>query len=148
MKFTGDLGKDRMYSFFAGVLPFVVAEAITGIISFFTGLLAVPPILGLGMMIDLGIMIVGIISSIVIYVKGVPSESYKEEITPTPNEPQPPELTSQIDRLKTPPSSPESPSPSPSPETPPPPPVSEPEEEQPPVLPPEPEKEPTHPPPL
>jgi predicted GH43/DUF377 family glycosyl hydrolase len=84
MRFTGDLSKDRWYSFFAGVLPFVIAEALTGIVSFFTGLLAVPPIIGLGMIVDLVILIAGIIGCIVLYKKGVSVESYTENMGPPP----------------------------------------------------------------
>jgi predicted GH43/DUF377 family glycosyl hydrolase len=84
MKFTGDLSRDRWYSFFAGILPFVTAEALTGIVSFFTGLLAVPPIIGLGMIVDLVILIAGIIGCIVVYKKGVTLESYLEDLEPTP----------------------------------------------------------------
>jgi hypothetical protein len=80
MKFTGDLSKDRWYSFFAGVLPFAIAEALTGIVSYFTGLLAVPPIIGLGMIVDLVILIIGILSCLIVYKKGVTLESYVEDI--------------------------------------------------------------------
>ncbi|UCG69418.1 MAG: hypothetical protein JSV09_16890, partial [Thermoplasmata archaeon] len=86
MKFTGILEKDRGYSLFAGVLPFVIAEAITGIISLFTGFLVVPPIIGLGMIVDLIILIAGIISCLVIYKKGVSLESYQEVAQPRPPE--------------------------------------------------------------
>jgi membrane protein implicated in regulation of membrane protease activity len=41
-------------------LPFVVAEATTGIASFFTGLLSIPPILGLGMVVDGSILVGGL----------------------------------------------------------------------------------------
>jgi hypothetical protein len=84
MRFTGELSKDRWYSFFAGVLPFAIAEALTGIISFFTGLLAVPPIIGLGMIIDLVILIIGIIACVVVYKKGVILESYLEKMEHAP----------------------------------------------------------------
>jgi predicted GH43/DUF377 family glycosyl hydrolase len=82
MKFTDDLSKDRWYSFFAGVLPFAIAEALTGIVSFFTGLLAVPPIIGLGMIVDLVILIIGIVSCIIVYKKGVTLKSYGENMEP------------------------------------------------------------------
>lgn len=84
MKFTGELSKDRWYSFFFGVLPFACAEAITGIISFFTGLLAVPPILGLGMIVDLTILIIGLISIITIYKKGKTTTDSDEDAEPIP----------------------------------------------------------------
>jgi hypothetical protein len=77
MKFTGDLSKDRWYTFFPIVLPFIIAELITGIISLTTGLLTVRPILGLGMIVDLIILIAGIASCAVIYKKGEPYDSYE-----------------------------------------------------------------------
>jgi hypothetical protein len=86
MKFTGILEKDRWYTLFAGVIPFVIAEAITGFISLFTGFLAVPPILGLGMIVDLVILIAGIMSCLVIYNKGVSLESYEKVRQPSPIE--------------------------------------------------------------
>jgi predicted GH43/DUF377 family glycosyl hydrolase len=145
MKFTGELGRDRTYSFFAGVLPFVVAEAITGIVSFFTGLLAVPPLFGIGMIVDLAILIIGIICGIVIYVKGVPADSYGVE------EPQPPQTETQSGPQSPPktfhldgsPRPPESPSPESPPETTP----KEPGEDTPPPDP-EPEEEPPETPPI
>jgi hypothetical protein len=137
MKFTGDLGRDRTYSFLAGILPFVIAEAITGIVSLFTGLLAVPPLFGAGMIVDMAILIVGLICGIVIYNKGIPSDSYSQE------EPQPetqiPPTTSDLDGKPIPPASPESPSPDSPPEIIP----KEPGE----PTQPEPEKEPPLPPP-
>jgi hypothetical protein len=133
MQFTGDLGKDRTYSFFSGVLPIVVAEAITGMISFFTGLLAVPPILGVGMIVDLGILIVGIICSIIIYVKGVSAKTYDEEPSSSTEAPQTQEKTFQLDGSKP-------PSPEPDKEEPLPPP-SDREKEEPLPPPPEVEKE-------
>jgi hypothetical protein len=41
-------------------LPFVVAEAGTGIVSLLTGLLQIPPLFGLGMVVDTAILIVGV----------------------------------------------------------------------------------------
>jgi predicted GH43/DUF377 family glycosyl hydrolase len=144
MKFTGDLSKDRTYTFLAGVLPFAIAEAITGIISFVTGLLAVPPLLGLGMIVDLAILIVGIICSIVIYKKGVPYDTYVKEdeppessaIPPPSNDAQPEESEETITSEEDPPpiSPPETPPSSPLPppeENPPMPPTSPPEESPP-----------------
>jgi hypothetical protein len=51
------------------VLPFVVAEAATGIISFFTGILCVPPLIGPGMVVDSTILIAGLIVFMVVYRK-------------------------------------------------------------------------------
>jgi hypothetical protein len=41
-------------------LPFVLAEAGTGVLSFFTGWLSIPPLLGLGTAVDLAILLVGL----------------------------------------------------------------------------------------
>jgi len=87
IKFTGILGRDRLYTFLGGVLPFVIAEIITGIISLITGLLSVPPILGVGLVVDLIILIIGIISCIVISVKGTIPKSYEEGAQPMPPPP-------------------------------------------------------------
>ncbi len=40
-------------------MPFVLAETATGIISFRTGLLAIPPLIGIGMAVDVSILVVG-----------------------------------------------------------------------------------------
>jgi hypothetical protein len=84
IKFKGILHKDRLYSFLAGVLPFVIIEAITGVLSLFYGILRVPPILGLGMIVDLAILIVGLISCFIIVMKGFRPESYDESAKPPP----------------------------------------------------------------
>ena len=47
-------------AFGAASLPFVLAEALTGVVSYLTGLLAIPPLLGLGTLVDLGILVAGI----------------------------------------------------------------------------------------
>jgi len=52
--------RPRARAFLLLVLPFVVAEAATGIVSLFTGLLAVPPLLGAGMAIDAEILAAGL----------------------------------------------------------------------------------------
>jgi hypothetical protein len=41
-------------------LPFVVAEAATGVVSTFTGFLSIPPALGLGTVVDGSILIAGL----------------------------------------------------------------------------------------
>ncbi len=41
-------------------LPFVVAEAGTGIVSLFTGQLSIPPLMGVGTAVDLSILMAGI----------------------------------------------------------------------------------------
>ena len=40
-------------AFAATALPFVLAEAATGVVSFATGLLSIPPLAGAGMPVDL-----------------------------------------------------------------------------------------------
>jgi hypothetical protein len=59
--------ENKMSTWLLVVLPFVVAEALTGIISFFTGILSVPPLFGLGMIVDSTILIAGLIVFIVVY---------------------------------------------------------------------------------
>ena len=44
-------------------LPFVVAEAGTGVVSLLTGLLAIPPLVGMGTAVDLGILVAGLAAS-------------------------------------------------------------------------------------
>jgi hypothetical protein len=56
-------GKDRMAvakAFAFASLPFVVAEAGTGIVSLFTGQLSIPPLMGVGTAVDLSILMAGI----------------------------------------------------------------------------------------
>ncbi len=53
--------KGRSQAFLATSLPFVAAEATTGIVSLFTGMLAIPPLLGLGMVVDVAILAAGLI---------------------------------------------------------------------------------------
>ena len=55
---TGSRRASRAFAF--TVLPFVVAEAGTGVVSFHTGLLAIPPLFGAGTAVDLGIFAVGV----------------------------------------------------------------------------------------
>jgi hypothetical protein len=56
-------GKDRMAvakAFILTSMPFVAAEAATGVVSFLTGQLSMPPIVGAGTAIDLAILLAGI----------------------------------------------------------------------------------------
>jgi len=53
---------NKWYAWMIVVLPFVTAEIITGIISLLTDALSVPPLLGLGMFIDLVILVTGLIA--------------------------------------------------------------------------------------
>ncbi|MFQ6106374.1 MAG: OmpL47-type beta-barrel domain-containing protein [Thermoplasmata archaeon] len=54
-------GRSSLKTFLVLSLPFCLAEVMTGVISLITGLLAVPPLLGLGMVLDLGILLAGLI---------------------------------------------------------------------------------------
>jgi len=51
-------------AFAATALPFVVAEAATGVVSLLTGLLSIPPIVGAGTAVDLGILVGGVMLSV------------------------------------------------------------------------------------
>jgi len=55
-------GKNRMEvvkAFLITSLPFVLAEGVTGIISFSTGDLSIPPVIGVGTAVDLSILVLG-----------------------------------------------------------------------------------------
>jgi hypothetical protein len=57
-------GKERMAVVKALILtpmPFVAAEAATGVISFLTGGLSIPPVVGVGMAVDCTILILGLV---------------------------------------------------------------------------------------
>jgi len=60
---------NKWYTWMVVVLPFVVAEALTGIISLLTDALCVPPLLGAGLIVDLTILIIGLVAYIVTYKK-------------------------------------------------------------------------------
>jgi len=47
-------------AFLSTAVPFVVLEGTTGVVSHLTGLLAIPPLLGVGAAVDLGILVGGI----------------------------------------------------------------------------------------
>jgi len=64
-----EIKKNRLLTWIIVVLPFVIAEIMTGIISFLTGLLSVPPLLGAGMVVDLVILIIGLIAFTLIFRK-------------------------------------------------------------------------------
>jgi parallel beta-helix repeat protein len=61
------------------VPPFVIAEALTGVVSYFSGVLSVPPIFGPGIVADLAILISGLLVFIVVY------RTQKESIDLKPN---------------------------------------------------------------
>jgi hypothetical protein len=57
-------GKERMAvvkAFIFTPMPFVAAEAGTGVISFLTGELSIPPVVGVGMAVDCTILILGLV---------------------------------------------------------------------------------------
>jgi hypothetical protein len=57
-------GKDRMAvakAFLITSLPFVLAESVTGIVSFSTGAFSIPPVVGIGTAVDLSILLLGIL---------------------------------------------------------------------------------------
>jgi hypothetical protein len=61
---------NELFTFFTVVLPFVIAEIITGALSWITGALRVPSWLGIGMLVDLVILIGGLVLYLMIYLKG------------------------------------------------------------------------------
>jgi hypothetical protein len=79
--FKGILQKDRLMTFLGGVLPFVIAEAATGVISLATGLLSIPPIAGAGLIVDVAILVIGILVILAILMKGKPAATYGTEPT-------------------------------------------------------------------
>jgi len=69
LKFIKNPKRKQAYTWMITVLPFVVAEIATGVISGLTGLLSVPPFLGPGMVVDLVILILGLLVFMLIYKK-------------------------------------------------------------------------------
>jgi len=69
LKFIKNPKRKQFYTWMIAVLPFVVAEIATGIISYLTGLLSIPPFFGPGMVVDLAILILGLFIYILIYKK-------------------------------------------------------------------------------
>jgi predicted GH43/DUF377 family glycosyl hydrolase len=49
--------------------PFIIAEASTGVLSYLTGYLSIPPLVGWGMGVDLGILLAGLAVSVLVYRK-------------------------------------------------------------------------------
>jgi hypothetical protein len=90
IRFKGILGRDRLMTFFLIPFPFIIAELITGVVSLFTGLLIIPPILGVGMIVDLTILVVGMIAIMVILLKGENPTAYEIKDYPAPPPPPPP----------------------------------------------------------
>jgi len=65
-------------------LPLLVVESATGVVSFFTGLLAVPPIMGLGMIVDLLILVSGVAALAVLALTAKPPETLLPPLPPPP----------------------------------------------------------------
>jgi len=60
-------GKDKMAvmkAFAITSMPFVLAEAGTGIISFATGLLSIPPLIELGLPVDVAVLVTGVVVAV------------------------------------------------------------------------------------
>ncbi len=77
-------GKDRMAvakAFAIFSLPFVLAEATTGVISLLTGQLSMPPLVGAGTSVDLAILLAGMVVAVLQIVRTKPSGA---EETSTP----------------------------------------------------------------
>jgi hypothetical protein len=93
VKFSGILKRDRRNTFLLGVLPFAIAEMVTGIVSALTGALAIPPIIGVGLAVDLAILIAGLLAAVIILKKGVSPETYvvvSEDVEESSGLPPPP----------------------------------------------------------
>ncbi len=57
-------GSSPAKAFLLTVTPFLAAEALTGVVSLATGLLSIPPTVGLGTAVDAGILVAGVLVSI------------------------------------------------------------------------------------
>ena len=78
MKRPWKRGKDRMAvakAFVITSLPFVVAEAATGVLSLATGLLSIPPVIELGMLVDAAILVAGVGVAIMRLIEPKPGSS-------------------------------------------------------------------------
>ena len=77
-------GKDRMAlvkAFTITSMPFVLAEATTGVVSVLTGQLSMPPLVGAGTAVDLAILLAGTVVAVLRTMRTKPSEA---EETSTP----------------------------------------------------------------
>ncbi len=54
----------RLRAFLVAGPPFVTAEAATGVVALLTGLLAIPPLLGIGTAVDLTILVAGTVVAV------------------------------------------------------------------------------------
>jgi subtilase family serine protease len=64
------LGGNKLYTWLVIALPFMVAEIVTGVSSMYVGLLEIPPILGIGMVLDVSVLLLGLISFGVVFRRG------------------------------------------------------------------------------
>ena len=69
----------RGFTFLAIALPFVLVEIFTGILSLFVPAIEVPPWFGLGMILDLAILIAGVVVELVVFVKNKSPGKEEEE---------------------------------------------------------------------
>jgi hypothetical protein len=77
-------GKDRtavMKAFMMTSMPFVLAEAATGISSYVTGQLSIPPALGFGTAVDLGVLMAGLVVALA---RALKAEEMEAESTNEP----------------------------------------------------------------
>jgi len=58
MRFKGE--RSSVKTFLLASLPFCIAELLTGIVSLITGLLSIPPLMGIGTFLNAGILIAGL----------------------------------------------------------------------------------------
>ncbi len=77
-------GKDRMAvakAFAIISMPFILVEAVTGIISLITGMMSIPPPLGIGTLVDTTILVAGVAFSVFRGTRNAPREAgiQKEE---------------------------------------------------------------------
>jgi outer membrane protein assembly factor BamB len=79
LSFKGEVTRDRLLTWLIVVLPFVIAEIITGVVSLTTGVLSVPPLLGVGMIVDTAILMSGSVTNGYIYKKGQKASTGTEQ---------------------------------------------------------------------
>jgi hypothetical protein len=75
-------GKERIAvvkAFMITSMSFVIAEAATGMVSFLTGQLSVPPLVGVGTAVDLTILLAGVVTAILRTVRTKPSGEGRSE---------------------------------------------------------------------
>jgi parallel beta-helix repeat protein len=67
LRLKDDEKKNKMSNFLFVVMPFVIIEALTGIISLLTGFLSIPPLIGPGTIVDFLILVAGLITFVLVY---------------------------------------------------------------------------------